>query len=169
MKIALCSFDPLWLQKERNLVRCRSYVERAAELGCVIICFPESTFTGFTFETEVVEPREASSTLNHVSSMARESGVFIVFGMFLSYAEGLSGPYNCAIVIDQFGSVTAEYQKIHLFSHGGEHLKIQSGKRLSRCRIGDHHAGLAVCYDLRFPAMFQSYAADVEMIFIPAN
>lgn len=169
MKIALCSFDPLWLQKGRNLVRCRTYVQRAAELGCVAICFPESTFTGFTFESEVVESRETSSTLNHVSSIARESGVCIVFGAFLSYERGFSGPYNCAVVVDKFGSVMAEYQKIHLFSHGEEHSTIQPGTRLNRCLIGSHNAGLAVCYDLRFPAMFQSYAADVEMIIVLAN
>lgn len=84
---------------------------------------------------------------------------------------------NRGFVIDSEGEIRARYDKIHLFDvdlpsgeswresaiyRGGEEAVIVEGTPLGRL-------GLAICYDLRFPALFAKLAeAGADVISVPA-
>lgn len=169
MRVATVSFNPSWMATEANRARCSNIIESAASSGCDLVCFPESAFSGFAFEHDVAEVRESSSTLNDLSVSAVENGVGIIFGAFFKSGTESRVVHNSAIFINEHGDVVTEYQKIHLFSHGGENLTITAGKRPTIFSLGGHQAALAICYDLRFPAMFQGFSPDVDLVFVLAN
>lgn len=84
---------------------------------------------------------------------------------------------NRAFVIDDSGAVRGRYDKIHLFDvdlPGGESWResatYRAGDKTVVVRdtpVGD--LGLAICYDLRFPALFERLSeAGAQVIAVPA-
>jgi len=83
--------------------------------------------------------------------------------------------YNTSIFIDPRGEITAKYRKIHLFNAciGDKIIKesdcFKAGRRLATVKIGEFRAGFSICYDLRFPDLYQNYARrGVEILTIPS-
>ena len=54
--------------------------------------------------------------------------------------------------------MSAEYQKIHLFRLLNEEKWMSPGMQLRTFNFEWGKAGLAICYDLRFPELFRKYA-----------
>jgi deaminated glutathione amidase len=83
---------------------------------------------------------------------------------------------NRSILFDHFGVIRARYDKFHMFDvdlPNGEVWRESSayaaGEQLSviDCPIG--RLGLSICYDLRFPALYQSLtSAGAQILAIPA-
>ena len=71
--------------------------------------------------------------------------------------------------VDENGSVLADYEKIHPFTHGGETKAYRGGSEICHISVDEMHLGMAVCYDLRFPEMFQQMPIDTNVIFLIAN
>lgn len=63
----------------------------------------------------------------------------------------------------------ADYEKIHPFTHGGETKAYRGGSEICHISVDEMHLGMAVCYDLRFPEMFQQMPLDTNVIFLIAN
>ena len=73
------------------------------------------------------------------------------------------------------GQITAKYRKIHLFDArlGDQIIKEKDnfipGRRLMSARAGEFRVGLSICYDLRFPDLYQNYARKgVEILTVPS-
>ena len=78
----------------------------------------------------------------------------VVFTTFLKEGDVF---YNSAILAKD-GKILSVYKKIHLFdAFGYEESKLFTpGKELAISKLGRFNVGLAVCFDLRFPALFRS-------------
>jgi omega-amidase len=64
----------------------------------------------------------------------------------------------------------ADYSKIHLFRLMDEHQYLTAGDKSVTVDLPFGRAGLAICYDLRFPELFRGYAlAGAEMVFLPSE
>jgi predicted amidohydrolase len=102
-----------------------------------------------------------------MAEIAQEKGVTIIAGSLpLRHAGKV---YNSAVVIDHQGQVAAHYDKIHLFSMTGEERFFAPGSARTIFSLGDTTAGLAICYDLRFPELFRALTLDgAQIIFLPA-
>jgi nitrilase len=85
--------------------------------------------------------------------------------------------YNTSVLFDRSGAVAATYRKIHLFE-----ARLEDGTRIREAEAYDPgrepvaadiegwQAGLAICYDLRFPELFRTYAAQgAHLLFVPSN
>ena len=93
-------------------------------------------------------------------------------------ADG-AGPriYNTCFVFGPDGKMVARYRKLHLFDVDIERgLKFKessyfaAGEGVSTFDTPFGKMGLAICFDLRFPAMFQEMAgAGAHIIFLPAS
>ncbi|MGH6783904.1 MAG: nitrilase-related carbon-nitrogen hydrolase, partial [Sphingomicrobium sp.] len=107
---------------------------------------------------------------------ARDHGIWVHLGSLAVKAE--SGKVaNRAFVIDDKGEVRARYDKIHLFD-----VDLPTGEswRESAVYAGGEGAvavghtpvgklGLTICYDLRFPALFERLAeVGAQVIAVPA-
>jgi predicted amidohydrolase len=56
------------------------------------------------------------------------------------------------------GTDVAQYQKLHLFRLMQEEQYLTPGSTLAAADLPWGRVGLAICYDLRFPELFRSYA-----------
>ena len=83
---------------------------------------------------------------------------------------------NRGFVIDDSGEIRARYDKIHLFDvalGNGDDWRESSvyrgGDTAVVADIGGVHLGLSICYDIRFPSLYQVLSANgADVISIPA-
>ncbi|QNM82683.1 carbon-nitrogen hydrolase family protein [Sphingomonas sabuli] len=123
-----------------------------------------------------VRTAEDDRVLAACRDAARRTGLWVHLGS-VAVAAGGDKFANRAFVIDSGGSVRASYDKIHLFD-----VDLPSGEswRESSVYAGGSEAvvvdgtpvgklGLTICYDLRFPALFQRLTdAGAAVVAVPA-
>ena len=104
--------------------------------------------------------------------IARRNHVTVHGGSFLE--SGPQGrPYNTTIVVGPDGEIVTSYRKIHLFdvtAPDGRAFKdsdgITPGSDLSLYGLEDFEIGCTICYDLRFPELFQALARRGADVFV---
>jgi predicted amidohydrolase len=116
------------------------------------------------------------AVLRAVREAAAEEGIWVALGS-LAIAREDGRWANRSFVIDSGGEIAARYDKIHMFDvslasgeswresaayqPGGEVVTVQDSP------VG--RLGLSVCYDLRFPALFEELGRNAcDLIAIPA-
>lgn len=91
--------------------------------------------------------------------------------------QGPGGRFrNHAVLISPDGAIIAEYDKVHLFDVAlegqkpiGESRRFLAGAAGAIIDTPLAKLGLTICYDLRFPYLYRSYAQrGAEVIFIPS-
>lgn len=168
MKIALVSLDQQWENKVANKQKVAATLALIAShcTGIDLVVYPEMTLTGFTMESQKVKEDELSSeTIIFFKEQARKYKVSIAFGVVLSKGEKAT---NNLVVVSKQG-VLATYAKIHPFSYANEDAHYQAGNNLKKVNIGGATIGLTICYDLRFPELYQGYSKDCQVLLNIAN
>lgn len=154
-------------------------IEAASQGGAKILFTPEMSGL-LDRDTERaskrVRPAEEDLVLAACREAARSSGIWLHLGSLAVAAEG--GKFsNRGFVIDSAGEIRATYDKIHLFDvdlptgeswresavyRGGSEAVVVDGTPVGRL-------GLTICYDLRFPALFERLTdAGAQVIAVPA-
>lgn len=168
MKVALVSLNQSWENKAENKQKVGETLALIAE-HCTktdLVVYPEMTLTGFTMESQKVKEDVLSSeTITFFKEQAKKYKVSIAFGVVLSKGEKAT---NNLVVVSEQG-VLATYAKIHPFSYAGENDYYQAGDELKKLTIGGATIGLTICYDLRFPELYQAYSKDCSVILNIAN
>lgn len=168
MKVALVSLNQSWENKADNKQKVGETLALIAEhcTNTDLVVYPEMTLTGFTMESQKVKEDELSSeTITFFKEQAQKYKVSIAFGVVLSKGEKAT---NNLVVVSEQG-VLATYAKIHPFSYAGENDYYQAGDELKKLTIGGATIGLTICYDLRFPELYQAYSKDCSVILNIAN
>ena len=168
MKVALVSLNQSWENKADNKQKVGETLALIAEhcTNTDLVVYPEMTLTGFSMESQKVKEDELSSeTITFFKEQAQKYKVSIAFGVVLSKGEKAT---NNLVVVSEQG-VLATYAKIHPFSYAGEDNYYQAGDELKKVTIGGASIGLTICYDLRFPELYQAYSKDCSMILNIAN
>ena len=168
MKVALVSLNQSWENKGDNKQKVGETLALIAEhcTNTDLVVYPEMTLTGFTMESQKVKEDELSSeTITFFKEQAQKYKVSIAFGVVLSKGEKAT---NNLVVVSEQG-VLATYAKIHPFSYAGENDYYQAGDELKKLTIGGATIGLTICYDLRFPELYQAYSKDCSVILNIAN
>ncbi len=167
MKIALVSLNQTWEDKKSNEKQCTKYAKLASQFGSDLIIFPEMTLTGFSMNTSLIsEDPENSQTIGFFSELAIQNKISIAFGIVLRQGEKAT---NNLIIIDHKGNVASTYSKIHPFAYSGEDKYYTGGDKIASCKILDANIGLTICYDLRFPELFQALSKECNIIITIAN
>lgn len=186
MRICLAQTDIVWEDKAANMRCCRELLAEAAEAGADVVVFPELSLTGFTMNAALAEEEngfavqsfcEATWTLrkptpkgdtmspNRASAATKEPSLAAIFG----FACRSGGVITNRVCLAQNGAIKAAYDKIHPFSYGGESAVYSGGERLVTVPLCGMTAGFSICYDLRFPEMFQALSQSCDVIFVTAN
>jgi predicted amidohydrolase len=111
-----------------------------------------------------------------VRAAAREAGIWVHLGSLALKGEG-DKLVNRGFVIDSSGAIRARYDKIHLFD-----VDLPTGESWRESAMYDSGSlaevvqgtpvgklGLTICYDLRFPALFERLSeAGADVIAVPA-
>lgn len=108
-----------------------------------------------------------------VRDAARAHGMWVAIGSLAVLGEG--GRWaNRALVIDPAGAIAARYDKMHMFDvdlASGESWResnaYQAGAEVVTVETPAGRLGLTICYDVRFPALFNALAG-CDVIAIPA-
>lgn len=177
MKLALlqmtCGIDPAG-----NAADLTKAIEAAAAGGAAMLFTPE--MSGLIDRDRVraaasIVGEDADPVLAAVRAAATRAGIWVHLGSLAIRRD--DGSYaNRGFVIDPDGAIRARYDKIHLFD-----VDLASGEswRESASYAGGEAAvtvatplgslGLSICYDLRFPALYQALsAAGAELLAVPA-
>jgi predicted amidohydrolase len=73
------------------------------------------------------------------------------------------------VTIDSNGRILTTYAKIHPFSPAHEDAHYLAGNDVGIFSLAGVSFGIAICYDLRFPALFRIYALKgVHCVLVPA-
>jgi predicted amidohydrolase len=122
-----------------------------------------------------IVPEEASPVLAAVREAARANGIWVALGS-LAVARSDGRWANRSFVIDAGGAVIARYDKIHMFDvelatgeAWRESAAYAPGEDVVIAETPLGRLGLAVCYDVRFPALFEALGRQrCDVIAIPA-
>lgn len=162
MKIALLQSDIEWAMPCRNRFGAEAMIASAP--GCDLYVLPEMFSTGFCTSPEGVAEPEPCDSLKWMKDSAE---------MFSAAIAGSVAVEENGRFFNRFYFVTPDgnavhYDKRHLFTYGGEHLKFTAGKERKIVEYKGVRILLQVCYDLRFPVWSRN-RGDYDMALYVAS
>ena len=168
--------------KARNIEKAEAFVKEALKKGSQFILLPEVfVYRGLlqsSSERRAIAERIPGEATRPLMALARKHHVFILAGSAYErpskeHKEGKC--YNTSVLIDDRGQFRVRYRKIHLFDAviGARKIKesdmFLAGKKTVDSDVKGFRVGLSICYDLRFPDLYQRYAQDgIEVLCVPA-
>lgn len=165
---------------DANFSTIQTLTKQAKQQGCSMIFFPENfNFLGhhFTESLKIAQPLDGAFVQRY-RQLARDVGIWMSLGGFQEQGPDSYHLYNTHIIVDSSGDVQSMYRKIHLFDvdvpNGPvlmESKFTSPGHGLSVCdKTPIGKLGLTVCFDLRFPDLYQRLAFDhgAEVLLVPS-
>ncbi|WP_133129756.1 carbon-nitrogen hydrolase family protein [Legionella yabuuchiae] len=159
---------------DKNLKELEGFFINAHELGAELLVLPENfAFMGLNERDKYAVAEEDGHGViqNTVSNLAKQYGLWVIAGTIplRTNSERLK---SACIVYDAMGMQVSRYDKIHLFdvqisqeeSHK-ESATIEPGEAVVVVDTPVGKVGLSVCYDLRFPELFQLLLLKGAQIF----
>ncbi|MBO5832328.1 MAG: amidohydrolase [Alistipes sp.] len=141
-RVAIVQRDIAWRDVDANLKALEQMLEG---VDADVVVLSEMFQTGFVTEPEGVS--DCGSTLCWMQRMAAKMDAAIVGSVSVKAGDD---HYNRMYFVKPDGGVEW-YDKHHLFSVGGEHLRYKAGAERKVVSWRGVRYFLAVCYDLRFP------------------
>ncbi len=163
--------------KCRNLKRAVKFINKAVNNRAQFILLPEMfNLRGRNAELISQAEKVNGPSIKQLRIIAAKNKVWILAGSISEKASVKNKAYNTSVLIDNHGKVKCKYRKMHLFdvslgnktiSESRIYLRGQSPVLTSIMGV---KAGLAVCYDLRFPELFRRYTKNgAKMLCIPSS
>jgi len=146
MKVTLIQMDIAWADPEANRKMADDAVNSAPDSDLYIL--PEMWSTGFATHPEGIAEPENSKSLAWMKSKSVQTGAAIAGSIAVCCEDG---SYRNRFYFVKPSGEVVYYDKHHLFTYSGEHLRYTAGEE----RVVVEWLGvrflLQVCYDLRFP------------------
>jgi omega-amidase len=156
-------------QPGKNIETATAWATQAAAGGAHLLVLPELWPTGY----DLAQAVRSAAALDAgpfavMANLARAHRLHVV-GTALEANPG-SAPFNTAALFGPGGDLLGAYRKVHLFPPLGETEHMSAGANLPVFDLPWGRTALAICYDLRFPEMWQRYTeAGAQLIVIPAE
>lgn len=169
MNISLGQMDVKFGDPAANFETVIRMTEEARRRGSDLILFPELWSTAYDLtRASRYASNLTSGVFADLSALARRTGIYLLGSTLSLLGENQFG--NTLTVFAPDGALLADYSKIHLFRLMDEHQYLTAGDKPVTVDFPFSRAGLAICYDLRFPELFRGYAlAGAVMTFLPAE
>jgi len=146
---------------QATLEKALELLSQAHQRGAAVAVLPELFASGYRFADAAFTP----TVLAQLSRFCAQSGLTVVAGVLERAGER---HINQAKVIGPAG-VQASYTKTHLIPAFGEPETMVPGQELVALELGGFKVGIAICFDLRFPELFRTYALEgVSLFLIPS-
>jgi nitrilase len=159
-----------------NLAAAGELIARAAGEGAKLVGLPEYFCLMGNRDGDKVAARERDGegpVQQFLSETAARHGIWLVGGTAPLACADPGRVRNACLVYDPSGKRAARYDKIHLFGFQSEKEKyheastIEPGDTPVAVNTPLGRLGLSVCYDVRFPELYRSYA-PVDIVFVPS-
>ncbi len=179
MKIALLQMTS-GIDPAANADTLVTAIDDAATAGATMLFTPEMSGlvdSDAKRAADHVVGEDEDRVLRAVRAAAQRRGLAVHIGsLALRADDGETRWINRGFVIDAGGGIAARYDKMHLFDVDlptGESWRESSryvpGARPAIARTPIGTMGLSVCYDLRFPALYQALSgAGATVLAVPA-
>jgi predicted amidohydrolase len=165
MQIGIAQLDPVWEDKTESMQRATRALDALGEVDLIVL--PEMSLTGFTMNPDAHAEEIDGESVRFFADRAKAANARLIGGAAIKDGDKF---YNEAILFGCDGAVEARYKKTHPFGYGDEDKHYAAGERPVGAAIDEWAAGLAVCYDLRFPELFRFYGKERrELIVVIAN
>jgi len=160
-----------------NWRQARKLVERATSFGAKFVATPENTnFLGR--HEEKVETAETldGPTCRRFADLARDLRIHLLLGSFNERSDESGRCFNTSVLFDPGGERLAVYRKIHLFDvdvssevRFKESATVKPGREVVVAKTSLGALGLTICYDLRFPMLYQKLRLQgADIITVPS-
>ena len=163
MKVSVIQQDIVWGDPERNVRHLDEVL--AGVPGSDLYVFPEMFTTGFATAEGTRVESEPAVGLQWMKRKAAETGAAFAGSIALDPGDGVL--VNRLYFVRPDGSFEY-YDKRHLFTFSGEHLRFNAGDRRVIVEYKGVRIMLAVCYDLRFPVWLRN-RGDYDALLVVAN
>ncbi|WP_048438311.1 carbon-nitrogen hydrolase family protein [Caenimonas sp. SL110] len=161
-----------------NLDTAATLIRQAAEAGAQLAVLPEYFCLMGHKDSDKLTVREAPGAgpvQEFLAASAREHGLWIAGGTLPLTGSDNDHVRNTSLVFTPQGEPVARYDKIHLFRYDNGTEQYDESRVIERgsqpaafdmtARDGKRwRIGMSVCYDLRFPELYRSLAADVLLV-----
>jgi len=167
---------------DKNLAQAVTLLQQAHEQKAKLIVLPEMfACLGVKNQFELSQTRfTQSDVLATLSKWAKDFDCYLVAGSapLIPQTEHSSEKVHAAcLVFSPSGDLIAQYNKMHLFDvdvadEKGRYRESDTflaGDKAQTVQVSDHLLGLSICYDLRFPELYQIYQSlGCEIITVPS-
>jgi nitrilase len=111
-----------------------------------------------------------------LGELSKEFGIWLVAGTIPLKSKTERSKFTASsLLFDPSGQIVTEYQKVHLFDVSvADNMKVysesqytQAGDKVCVVDTPFGRLGIAVCYDLRFPGLFQAMG-EVDVLALPS-
>lgn len=166
-----------------NLATIEALLMRLAPAPNQLLLLPENAlcFANKKHYLALAEPLGNGPYQNRLAALAKQFSCYLVCGSFPIHSAETPKIHTTCLVFSPQGELISHYHKMHLFDaqvadqHGlyRESDTFLAGQSLQsfdwKTAQGSYKVGLAICYDLRFPALFQSLRAQgADILLLPA-
>lgn len=163
-----------------NLTQASDFIADAARGGARFVLTPEVTncvSASRTRQNEVLQTEGIDQTLSALRAQAADLGIWLLIGSLALKTDDPDGRFaNRSFLIDPQGAIVARYDKIHMFDVQvseqetyRESAGYRPGTRAMLARTEFAAVGMTVCYDVRFPHLYQALAqAGAQILTIPS-
>ncbi len=155
MRTTLLQTDIVWAQPETNHRAIEALMDQHPDSDLYVL--PEMFSTGFATAPDGIA-EESAQSLKWMITQASERGCAIAGSVATAELnahgcgkKGMYRYYNRFYFVKPDGSYDS-YDKIHLFTYGGEHQRYEGGRQRTIVEYKGVRFLLQICYDLRFPA-----------------
>ena len=164
----------------RNLAGTVEMVRDAADQGAQFVLTPEVTncvSTSRDHQRTVLTHEAEDITLAALRDVARDKGIWLLIGSLGLKTDDADGRFaNRSFMVDPKGQIVARYDKIHMFDvdiDATESYRESAGYRPGDKAVvadtGFGKVGMSICYDMRFPLLYQALAhAGADILTMPA-
>jgi nitrilase len=179
MKVSLVQMNSI-SDKAANIAAARALIERAvAQEAPDWVLLPEQ----FDWAGGARGDKQANAetlpggpAYAMAQELARRHRIFIHAGSIVERIEGDERVHNTSVVFNRHGEEIARYRKIHLFdvttpdgASYRESATVKAGDHIVTYDCEGVTIGCSICYDLRFPDLFQALAEKgAQIIALPA-
>ena len=163
-----------------NLPQTIDFVRQAVAHGAEFVLTPELTnglSSSRAHQRRVFRHEEDDQTLAALRAEAKAAGIWLLVGSLGVLTHDADGRFaNRSFLIAPDGSVTARYDKIHMFDVNVSTTEVyresegyRPGTRAVVAETSFAKVGMTVCYDVRFPTLYRRLAqGGARIITVPA-
>ena len=161
MKIALAQIDIVYEDIHSNFATVEEFIVQAKQNDTDLIIFPEMTCTGFSMNRQKIAHEE--ETIYFMKNLSKTYHIVICFGLVVCRNHRY---YNRLMIVDGDEELLS-YDKIHPFHEEAQYY--EKGNHINRCFIKQIPMTAFICYDLRFPEIFQYASKNCDVIIVIAS
>lgn len=162
--------------KTRNCAAAERWITQAAAEGAQLVSLPETFLYSGSHHPDAMQSVAESipgPTSQLLSQWAKQYQIYLIGGsLFEVNPQDLARPFNTCLAYGPNGESLAKYRKNHLFTlktaSGGEATAkdLSESAYQTQGKVSDRavaetpwgNVGLSICYDLRFPQLYQYYS-----------